>query len=106
MVDFEDEEIDEALEAKKRSINRKKKQAKKDKKRIQKYEEVFTRIKHSISARKIQKVWRSFRSQALFENQSLVEESSIEIDYTFQLEKLFDFTQIESNPESKKKNPN
>jgi hypothetical protein len=34
MVDFEDEEIDEALEAKKRSINRKKKQAKKDKKRI------------------------------------------------------------------------
>lgn len=52
-------------------------------------------IRRSIAARKIQKYWVLFKSLALTEIQSDVEDASIAVDYTFRNEKLFDFTQIE-----------
>ena len=50
-------------------------------------------------ARRIQRYWTLYKSKYLFEKESVLEAasvfSSVEIDYTFRTEKLFNFSQIE-----------
>lgn len=45
-----------------------------------------------MAARKIQTTWRLFKSKSRVFNDSVLEETSIIIDYSFRNEKLFNFT--------------
>lgn len=73
-------------------LNRKKKQAKKNKKAKQVKLDILLR---SAMARKLQVAWRRYLSQKT-EYQSNLEEMAV-VDYRYRTEKMFDFSQLEED---------